>query len=220
MLLQLLVLSHPFYLIVFAICLLVKKQNIRDKYFVFMYPLKKESVISRLELLKTLNPAKYKLHHENIESVLVKYRRLNSSISNKLEYYFQSLYFNNFKDRFIAFKTAPVTLKIFILLIILTSNLIVSLYFYDILEFTEKFSFLQFYLFFSIILIFVTLLFVIIELFVLGLFLSFFSLFDTSGKIRRISVHLEEIIRSVKPGGRKTKIGLPDMDETEGFFYI
>jgi hypothetical protein len=51
------------------------------------------------------------------------------------------------------------------------------------------------------------------QLFFLGLFLSFVSLFDNSGKVRRMSTCVEEIVRSCKIGGRESVINLNDPDD-------
>ncbi|MBN1118445.1 MAG: hypothetical protein JXA77_14635 [Bacteroidales bacterium] len=194
----------------------LRHQTLEDSYFVYMYPRSIDSIAKRIRILKSLHPESVKSYAQYITEYLRQYKRINHTVSNQLEKYFQVAYFDNFKDRWIAIRTAGIIIKLFIIVVLFSTHLGVAAFGYEYLDLASNTSFIGFYLARSILLSPVTLLITITEFLIFGVFFSFVSIFDKTGKFRRFSVHLDEIIRSLKPGGRDTKILLPDSDDYDG----
>ena len=199
--------------------MIFKNQTKEDVFFTWMFPRNNDSISKRLNILEAIHPDRIVMHRKNIDRYLNQYPMINETISTRIEYYFQTAYFNNFKEKYIAFKSAGLLINSFVIIILVLTNLGITAFGYDYLRFSQEYSFLKFYLLFSLILTPITILITVLQFLIIGVILSFISLFDNSGKIRRFSVHLDEMVRSLKPGGRKAEVGLMSNDELDGFYF-
>jgi hypothetical protein len=191
----------------------VKEASADDRFFIYMFPKTRESIIERLSILEQIEGRDMTARRNYILNYAGRFKKINHTVEQRLEYFFQRLYFNNFKDRFIAFRKSDTLLKIVIVYFVLNGHLVFTSIILELNPFISFSELFVLYLKFSIILFPVSLLTAIMQLFFLGLFLSFVSLFDNSGKVRRMSTCVEEIVRSCKIGGRESVINLNDPDD-------
>lgn len=211
---------YPVFLLIIIIWILLKKQTYRDLFFKDMYPANYDAVARRLKILEIIHPNTTGIYRKKIISYLKQYSRINNTISLRLEYFFQAAYFDNFRDKLIAYKTACLQTKLFILVILVMSNIIIALLSYEFMDFSYDHTFFEFYLIYSLALAPVAIVITLVQILFLGVVLSFFNLFDKSGKIRRFSVHLDEMVKALKPGGRKAEVGLMSTDELERYWIF
>ncbi len=195
-----------FVLILIAI---IKKQNETDQFFVFKRPLSLDTITKKVEFLELINKKNYVTEKRNIKRFFAD-QWITSGELEVIKSIIISRYFNNFNDRWIALKKSPYLLKILFFTVFFDSFFSFGYFIY-----INTYSYTTGPNWWAVIL--TPLLFFILPLLLSLLFFSFLSIFVTlltilfpkNGRLIRIGISLEELIKSLKPGGRNTKIILP-----------
>jgi hypothetical protein len=201
---------HILLLLFYVLYLIIKPDNEEDQYFILKRQESEKELYKIITDLETTHKQDYSTTKKRITSYFAD-NRLTTNESIKIEQYLVDCYFQGFKDRLLPFKKADLFLKSLI-----TLTLIISfIYFNSIIYFvakengllTDNFIFLQIGI--SILLFIVPLVFCLLQLGLLSMLLLMFSfMFSSKGSLRRVQIIIDEIIKSIKPGGRTTTVGI------------
>ena len=209
-----------FYLICFApliliflyvFYLLIRPKNMDDEFFHLSRKTGKDVMISRIKILEQINNRDYKSCITEIEKFYSD-GIITESESDRMEEMITNMYFNNFKERWSAFKRAELPMKIIFIALIVYGFFYASLLVFIVYH-QDKYA--TGFPFTGIIIVDVSLIFpYLLALTLLGFFaliISMFNLFfSNSGGVNRAAITSTELVRSLKPGGRKTEIVLPN----------
>ncbi len=195
--------------IIYSLYLLIKTKNIQDEFFYLSRKTKKETILARIKLLEEINQTEYKSDIKEIEKYYSD-GRITEAEANNLEKIITNAYFNNFKEKWSAFKRADFPLKFIFILSLLYGFVYVNL------VFVAGFSQLHDVdVSLTVILIAVNASLILPYLFSLTLlgflatFLAMLNLpFSEHGGINRAVITSEELVKALKPGGRKTRVQL------------
>jgi hypothetical protein len=210
-------------IILYCFYLLIRQKNIHDDFFHLSRKTTKETMIERIKMLEEMNQVEYRLDIMEIEKIY-KDGIVTESEADRMEEIITNSYFNNFYGKWSAFKHADLSMKIIFIMCLAYGFVYVNLIFvigiplssrYPISVPTSAVIFMNA----SLILPF------LFSLVLLGFFSMFLSMlnipFNEYGGINRAAITSTELIRSLKPGGRKTKIVLGTAwSKSGGFFRI
>lgn len=200
-------------LVLYPIYVLFRPDREADRYFLFLGGTEnKEFVIGYLEMLEIINNRSYARQIKRLEALFSK-RKRNQRDSDRIEIIIQQSYFNQFNDRWIAFKRADWPLRILILLCLLAGILsFVSIIATIREDDPDPLTFSVFLLYFLIGII-PTFLFSLIIVGAYSLFFTILSIvFPNRGSVIRRSIILDEVIKGLKPGGRDTPVEFGEND--------
>lgn len=201
---------HILLLLVYVLYLIIKPDNVEDQYFIIKRQESEKELYKIITDLEATNKQDYSTTKKRITSYFAD-NRLSDRESIKIEQYIVNCYFQGFKDRVLPFKKADLFLKtISILTLIFSFIYFNSIIYYVAKEnglLTDNFIFLQIGI--SILLFIVPLAFWLLQLGLLSMLLLMFSfIFSNKGSLRRVQIIIDEIIKSIKPGGRTTTVGI------------
>ncbi len=194
----------------YSFYLLIRPKNMDDEFFHLSNKTGKDVMIARIKLLEQINNKDYKGYIKEIEKFYSD-GIITESESDRMEEMITNMYFNNFKERWSAFKRAELPMKIIFIALLAygffyASLLVFVVYHQD--KYATGFPFTY------IIIVDVSLIFpYLLALTLLGFFaliISMFNLFFSKyGGINRAAITSTELIKSLKPGGRTTEITTP-----------
>jgi hypothetical protein len=196
-------------ILIYSFYLLLKPANAEDRFFHLSRKLKKEVIHERIKLLE-------QIHNEDYRSDIIEidkfYRdgRITEAEGNKIEKIITNTYFNYFKGRWSAFRLAELPMKIIFILCLVYGFIYVNLVF---IELHEKWRQPDLTLQITLLIVNCTLLLpYLFSLTLLGFMTTFLSMlnlkFNERGGINRAAITSEELVKALKPGGRKTKVVL------------
>jgi hypothetical protein len=199
----------PFLLaVIYSFYLLIKRKDMHDEFFHLSRKTKKETMLERIRLLEKINQADYRSDMIEIEKFYSD-GRITEAEADKMEKIITNTYFNNFQSKWIAFKRAEFPMKALFILSLLYGFVYVNL------VFIEGYNGFETDLSLELILIIVNVSLILPYLFsltLLGFLATFISMLNLSfseyGGINRATITSEELVKALKPGGRKTKIVL------------
>lgn len=196
-------------IIIYSLYLLLKTSNKQDEFFHVSRKIKKETIIARIKLLEEINDADYSADIKEIERYYSD-GRITEAEASKMENIITNTYFNNFNTKWKAFKSADFGMKLLFIFLLLYGFVYVNLVFIACYNKLEAFGLSK-----EIVLLIINCSLILPYLFsltLLGFLSTFLSLlnvrFSERGGINRASITCEELVKSLKPGGRKTKIVL------------
>ena len=202
----------------YLLYLLLKPESKSDQFFINYDSLSKITLIEKIELLEKLNGMNYEKEKEKISKI--KDGKFSNRGSEMLEEILTNTYFNGFEKRWIAFKKADLLLKLIYIL-----SLVVGFYIFGYILFlinsndnneVDSFIFLIPIILFPFSLL--------ISLIYLGFMTIVFTLLrfvlPKNGALIRANVHLDELIKALKPGGRNTRIEIPYIDWSDSTWWV
>lgn len=205
--LYLICLAPVFLTIIYSLYLLVRPKNIHDEFFHLSRKIKKETMLERIRLLEQINQCSYAGDRAEIEKFYSD-GRITEAEAIKMEQIITNTYFNNFKNKWIAFSRADLSLKCLFIIFVVYG------FFYVNLVFIAGYSQIKepdYSLQATLIVLNATLLlpylFALTSLGFLAVFIAMLNLvFSERGGINRAAITTEELIKALKPGGRKTPV--------------
>lgn len=177
----------------YFIALIFKKENQEDRFFIHEEFCTKEFMQNRLSLLEQIKNKEIPEAHERLDYYEIKSRKIGKKISYFSDAFDDFLifhYFNKFENRWIAFLNAYLIEKIVFIAFMSYGfflTFLISPYLIILFPLPIIISFLSFG-FYSI------------------PFQFFQGIFPRKGSFRSATVHFDEMMRSLKFGGRKAKL--------------
>lgn len=201
--------APPILIIIYSLYLLIKPKDKKDEFFHLSQKAKKETILERIKLLEEINDADYSRDKIEIEKY---YRdgRITESEASKMEKIITNTFFDNFKTKWKAFKSADTGMKILFLFLIVYGFVYVNLVFIAGYKHLDEFGLsLEITLLIINASLLLPYLFSLTLLGFLSTFLAMLNLrFSERGGINRAAITSEELVKALKPGGRKTQIVL------------
>jgi hypothetical protein len=201
---------HILLLLVYILYLIVKPDNLDDQYFI---PKRQESEKELYKIITDLETT-HKQDYSTIKKRITSYfsdNRLTDNESIKIENYIVDTYFQGFVDRLIPLKKADLFLKTINILTLIFSFIYFNLIIHSVAKKNDLLidNFIYWQIGISLLLFIVPLVFWLLQLGLLSMFLLVISLiFPNKGSLRRAQILIDEIIKSIKPGGRTTTVGI------------
>ena len=196
-----------FLCILYCIYLVIRPASRADQFFQLSRRTKKESILKRLKILGELNSFDYQMYDREIERFYAD-GRITEREATRIERIITNTYFDHFSGRWAAFRRADASLKFMFFLMLAYGFVYVNLavmYGYDKLHDPGMSKTSAFVL--ANATLFLPFVFGILLAGILIITLELFnSLFSRYGGINRAAITCEEMIQSLKPGGRDTRV--------------
>lgn len=199
----------PFILIViYSAYLLVKKPS-RDDVFFHLSRVPDERILeNRITMLEEINGEDYSEEKEKIARFFED-RRITQAEADAIEKLFANTYFGGFKKKWIAFSKADPMLRMIFIICLVYGFFVCNLIFLEGVQkkvSDEYRTLVQVAVNITLVLPY---LIGAVTFGLLGLIMQFFSMtMGDRGGVSRAAVICEELLKGLKPGGRKTQIVL------------
>lgn len=194
----------------------ISPQNIHDQFFSYKNTLDRETIIKRLEYLEEINQKNYGDEKKKINGYFAD-NKLTDHELTLIEKIIINRYFDKFNKRWIAFRRSPFMLKTIFLLSLLNGFVVFGLILFLITEENVDPDWWAICLY-PIGLFPMSLIIGFLFLGVLSMFFTVLTFFTGRGSIIRISLLLDELLKSLKPGGRNTAISFPNVESDMIYF--
>lgn len=209
-------LSSLLFVAIYPFVLLLMPDNLEDELFSFFDGnIKEENLINQIRVLGKINNHNYESQIKQIRAYFADHK-ISDKEFNEIDRFMTKAYFDEFHDRWIAFRKADMVLKLVCIYSVLASALMYLMIIFNVETLGELSNLSEspnvFFDFSSIIgyLILGFFLLYVFMLLCLGAYSMFFGsismLFSKKGNIVRRMYILDEMIRALKPGGRYTPI--------------
>lgn len=206
--------SSIVFILIYPLILAVIPDNIEDKLFSFFAnEIKEDNLIEQIRILGKINGEDYE---EQVKQFRLFFADnvISEREYNEIDRFITKAYFNNFESRWIPFKKADIILLLVCVYVILASyftlnSIIISSNEYKAISFVSfKNNFMNSSSSLIEIIVIGFILLYIFSLLILGSYSMIFTassaIFPRKGNIVRRSYILDEMIKTLKPGGRLT----------------
>jgi hypothetical protein len=194
--------------LIYVIHLILKEPNENDEFFHLSAHTDKESIIRRIQLLEKLNNKDYSRDIKEIERFYSD-GRITPREEEKIEKIITNSYFNQFEKRWSAYRMADPVMKAIFVFMLCYGFVFVTLVFTSIVAANKYPIDATPYLLIANLSLILPYLFSLTLLGFFNMILAMCNLkFSNRGGLNRACLTAEELVRSLKPGGRKTEIVL------------
>lgn len=199
-------LSQLFLIFLYIIYLIIKQDSEIESCFVTNKQINFQDCINLISTFEKLNNKDYSKVKKNI-TFYFSDNILTEAELNRIDDLIIDSYYDNYSKKFVAFRKADFFSKLINFTVLLASVIYFNLIFTSFNEYDSNLSLIIWQSVLTILLFIIPLVFYLTQVGVISLFLMMISVFfPNKGSIRLARVTFDEIIKSLKPGGRKTRV--------------